>query len=293
MKAAKVYEGWEKISPGSNGYRTIGTKYYAGYVSGEEFDALVNSGISEEYDVWKIEKRVINGDGAPWISSECEEDLNCVYQLDLFHIYSKASKKVKDEKDRKELYKLIKGNKWEELISLSKRLWEQAPEEEKENLKELYSYYSNNREALKRYWEVIPKEILDKVPNGEIRGMGTMESSIHNVLADRMKGVAWSKDGADTVGKSLSLLHSEGGDLKLGKIIYSKELGFMANGYIAKVLRKKMNEDKKEVGSAVRDIIRDNNRKRKYGGVNSHVEVFNGKVTRLTVALKDLVHNSA
>lgn len=219
--------------------------------------------------------------------------MNCVYQLDLFHIYNKASKKVKDEKARKELYKRIKESQWEELISLSRKLWEQAPEEEKENLKELYNYYNNHREALKRYWEVIPKEILEKVPHGEIRGMGTMESSIHNVLADRMKGVAWSKDGADTVAKSLSLLHSEDGDLKLGRIIYSKEPGFMANSYIAKVLRKRMNENKREVSRAVRDIMRENNRKRKYGGVNSHVEVFNGKVTRLTTALKDLVHASS
>jgi hypothetical protein len=41
MKAAKVYEDWEKVSPGSDGYRTVGTEYYAGYANVEEFDALV------------------------------------------------------------------------------------------------------------------------------------------------------------------------------------------------------------------------------------------------------------
>ena len=212
MKVAKVYEGWEKVSPGCNEYRTIGTQYYAGYADVEEFDALVNSGIAVKYNVWKIKKRIINGDGASWISSECEDDADCVYQLDLFHIYSKASKKVKDEKSRKELHKLIKESKWDELIAKSEELWEQACEEEKEKLFELYSYYSNHREALKRYWEVLPPDILKNIPNGEVRGMGTMESSIHNTLADRMKRVAWSEDGADAVAKSLSLIHSEGGD---------------------------------------------------------------------------------
>lgn len=293
MKAAKVYEGWKKESPGSDEYRTIETQYYAGYADVDEFDAVVNSGIAAKYNMSKVESRVINGDGASWISSECEEDADCVYQLDLFHIYSKASKKVKDINIRKELHKLIKESKWEELILRSKQLWEQAPEEEKKNLWELYSYYRNNRNALKRYWEVLPKEILSKIPNGEIRGMGTMESSIHNTLADRIKGVAWSKDGADAIAKSLSLIHSEHGDLELGRIIYGKDLGITAKGYIEKVLQNKMNAIKKEVGSMVRDGIRENKKKRKYGGLQSHVEVFNSKVTSLTTDLKVLLGISA
>jgi hypothetical protein len=49
----------------------------------------------------------------------------------------------------------------------------------------------------------------------------------------------------------------------------------------------------REVGRAVRDSIRENKKKKKYGGVQSHTEVFNGKVTTLTTMLKDLVDNSA
>lgn len=85
------------------------------------------------------------------------------------------------------------------------------------NLKEVYDYYSNHREALKRYREVLPREILRKVPGEESRGMGTMESSIHNTLADRMKRVAWNVDGANSVAKALSVLHSCRGDQQLGK----------------------------------------------------------------------------
>lgn len=98
------------------------TTYYAGYANVEEFDILVNSGIAEKHNVWKIEARVINGDSASWSSSECEDDASCIYQLDLFHIYSKASKKVKDEKARKGLHKLIKECKCEKLINKSKEL---------------------------------------------------------------------------------------------------------------------------------------------------------------------------
>jgi hypothetical protein len=76
------------------------------------------------------------------------------------------------------------------LISKSKELWEHAPEEEKAKLYEVYTYYNNHRKLVKRYWEVVHPGILKTVPNGEIRGTGTMESNIHNILVERMKRVA-------------------------------------------------------------------------------------------------------
>jgi hypothetical protein len=84
---------------------------------------------------------------------------------------------------------------------------------------------------------------------------------------------------------------SEDGDLKLNKVIYSKNVGLIDKGYIKTFLREKMKETKREVGRAVRDSIRENKKKRKYGGVQSHIEVFNGKVTTLTTTLKNLIDN--
>jgi hypothetical protein len=71
--------------------------------------------------------------------------------------------------------------------------------------------------------------------------------------------------------KGLCFKHSEDGDLKLGKVIYSKIIGLMDKGYIKTFLHEKMNETKKEVGRAVRDFIREGKKKRRYGEVQSHI----------------------
>ncbi|CAK7015791.1 hypothetical protein [Tissierella carlieri] len=56
-----------------------------------------------------------------------------------------------------------------------------------ENLKELYSYYENNYESLTRYQNRKDIDLSEPSEGMEYRGLVTMESSIHNVLADRMK----------------------------------------------------------------------------------------------------------
>jgi hypothetical protein len=52
-------------------------------------DAIVNSGIAKIYDIDYSKIKILNGDGAEWISKEIEMDATVQYQLDLFHIYEK------------------------------------------------------------------------------------------------------------------------------------------------------------------------------------------------------------
>ena len=200
---------------------------------------------------------------------------------------------MKDEDARKKLHKLIEKEDWEQLVMLSKELWENAGDKEKDKLKEVYDYYSNNRKALDRYWTRIPREILDKVPGGLIRGMGTMESSIHNTLGDRMKGSAWSIDGADAVAKALCIKHSSEGDYAMGQIIYGRDIDLVRKGIIANMLTQKIEEAKKDVNSAVRDSIRETKKKRAFSGANSHIAVFDSKVTQLRNTLRGLIGNTA
>jgi hypothetical protein len=86
----------------------------------------------------------------------------------------------------------------------------ESDEKIKVELEEVYSYYSNNFDALTRYQD--RKDIsLPTPPDGvEYRGLGTMESSIRNVIASRMKdnGNAWSTKGANHMSKILCLKHS-------------------------------------------------------------------------------------
>lgn len=95
---------------------SVGTMYFAGYEDREYFDNIVNSGIAEKYDVDEINHVILNGDGASWISVEAEMNANMIYQLDLFHIYQKANRKIKDENIRKEINELIKADKYDYFI---------------------------------------------------------------------------------------------------------------------------------------------------------------------------------
>ena len=209
LKMAKVYEGWQKKSPGSNEYKTVGTFYVAGYEDTEVFDNLVNSKIASIYDEEKIEKKILNGDGAKWIDQEAKMDANIVKQLDLFHIYKKVLTKIKDKRKAGYIRKLLKNKEYEKALNkINEMLDNENNEKEKEKLKELYDYLNNNKDSLARYDETLNITLSEGL---EARGMGTMEGSIHNVLADRMKnrGMSWSIKGAEHMAKLLSLKHSK------------------------------------------------------------------------------------
>lgn len=108
IKLAKVYEGWQPETVGSKRYKTINPLYFAGYHKPEEFDAIINSEIAQIYDMDYLKTKILNGDGADWISNEIEMDASVQYQLDLFHIYQKATRKISNLDDRKKIKNLIK-----------------------------------------------------------------------------------------------------------------------------------------------------------------------------------------
>ncbi|WP_368487915.1 UPF0236 family transposase-like protein [Clostridium sp. BJN0013] len=62
---------------------------------------MINSRISELYNENKIQYSILNGDGASWISHETKNDTQKIYQLDLFHIFQKANRKIKNKESRK------------------------------------------------------------------------------------------------------------------------------------------------------------------------------------------------
>ncbi|OAA94538.1 UPF0236 family transposase-like protein [Clostridium coskatii] len=71
----------------SNSYQTIGIMYFLGYKQSKCFDDLVNDGIKEIYNKEEIQYTILNGDGALWISLERENNIQKIYQLDLFYIF--------------------------------------------------------------------------------------------------------------------------------------------------------------------------------------------------------------
>ena len=209
LKVAKIYEGWAKNNAN---HETVNTIYFSGYEDTDKFDLLVNSGIAEIYDEDKIEHIILNGDGAPWISAETENNIQKIYQLDLFHIYQKANRKIKDEDLRKETKKLLKKKKYDKVLEkLKESIDTESDEGIKEELKEVYSYYNNNYDALTRYQDREDIILPEPPEDLEFKGLGTMEGSIRNVIATRMKGngTSWSTEGANHMSKILCIKHSK------------------------------------------------------------------------------------
>lgn len=209
IKVAKVYEGWEKKTPGSKEYSTVNRIYIAGFEDGTTFDTRVNSKIAGRYNVDKIEKKIINADGAAWAKQEQEVDATIIQQLDPFHIHQAILRKIRDKNKAKKIRKYANKNNFEDVFLELEGLYDiEKNEKEREKILELITYLSQNVEHLSRYTE---REI--PLPEGiEYRGMGTLEGSHHNVICDRMKnrGMSWSITGAEKMAKLLCFKHSDG-----------------------------------------------------------------------------------
>jgi hypothetical protein len=209
IKVSKVYEGWQKKTPGSKEYITVNRFYTAGFEDGNSFDTLVNSKIAERYNVDKIENKIVNADGAAWAKQEQEYDASIIQQLDPFHIHQAILRKIRDKSKAKKIKKYVNKNSYEDVFLELEGLYGiEKNEEEKKKILELIIYLGENAEHLERYTE----RQLDLPEGIEYRGMGTIEGSQHNVICDRMKnrGMSWSLSGAENMAKLLCFKHSDG-----------------------------------------------------------------------------------
>jgi len=209
IKVSKVYEGWQKKTPGSKEYTTVNRFYTAGFEDEASFDTLVNSKIAERYNVDKIENKIVNADGATWAKQEQEYDASIIQQLDLFHIHQAVVREISDKSKAKKIRKYINKNSYEDVFLELEGLYDlEENEKGKGKILELITYLSENVEHLERYTE----RHLDLPEGIEYRGMGTIEGSQHNVICDRMKnrGMSWSISGGGNMAKLLCFKHSDG-----------------------------------------------------------------------------------
>jgi hypothetical protein len=287
IKLAKVYEGWQHETVASKRYKTVNTLYFAGYHKPEEFDSIINSRIAQIYDMDYLKTKILNGDGAEWISKEVEEDASVQYQLDLFHIYQKAARKISNLDERKKIKKLIKDKKFSQLIDECKKLYEaERDEKEKEKLREVYIYYENNKDALVRYRD---RENFNLETDQELKDLGTMEGSVHNVLATRMKGhgLSWSMTGADAMAKLLCLKHSQIDLLSEIESIIKRKINMNFECNVKNKLDNELKKAKKDINDAVRGILYE--KSSKFSNKESHIRVFDNKLTQLFRTLRSLL----
>lgn len=207
MKMAKFYEGWAKRGNQKNAYLTKNRTIVASFDKANKFKKLSDATIAKKYNTDEIQYRIINGDGDPWIKRGLGEE-GVHYQLDPFHRAREVVRAVPEKSEVKKLNNMFDKGKVEKAMQYLVELMIQYVEDEKvtKKLHKLYNYLCNNRDGLVPY--KLRDISLPQPPEGlTYRNMGTMESSVCDVIKLRMKGrkMSWTKSGANAIGKLLAL----------------------------------------------------------------------------------------
>jgi len=202
MKMAAAYDGWEL--EGKDRYTLRNKVMVCGFEDSKSFQSKKEGAIAAVFNTDEITMRILNGDGGGWIKAGLF-DADVHFQLDPFHKNREITRKVKDEKQRETVKKLLEEKRIEDMLAYIKGIAELAEEEaEKKKLHELYEYFSSNKEGLIPYQERGLK--LPEPPEGvEYRNLGTMEHQVCDTAAKRMKHqkASWSKSGAGNLGRIL------------------------------------------------------------------------------------------
>lgn len=133
------------------------------------------------------------------------------------------------------------------------------------------------------------RENFNLETNQELKDLGTMEGSVHNTLATRMKGhgLSWSMTGANAMAKLLCLKHSRVDLLSKIEEIAKRKINVDFKYNIKNELDNELKKAKKDINDAVRGILYEKNSK--FSNKESHIKVFDNKMTQLFRALRSLL----
>ena len=202
LKMAAAYDGWEL--EGKERYALRNKILVCGFEDSKGFQRKKEGAIAAVFNIDEIAMRILNGDGGGWIKGGLM-NADVHFQLDPFHKNREITRKVKDDKQRETVRRLLEEKRIEDLLTYIKGISELAKEEaEKKKLSELYEYFKSNREGLIPYQE--RGLSLPVPPKGlEYRNLGTMEHHVCDGAAKRMKHqkASWSKAGAENLGRLL------------------------------------------------------------------------------------------
>ena len=83
VKVGIAHEGWQKIS--KERYKLKEKSVYSGIMNGDRFWEGFSLSLAKKYDLSRIGKVIVGGDGASWVK-EGAELLGGLYELDRFHL---------------------------------------------------------------------------------------------------------------------------------------------------------------------------------------------------------------
>ena len=235
IKLIYVHEG--KKFKSKDRYELINKRYFTGSLKDtEDLWLEVADYLEKAYDLDKVEKIYLSGDGARWI----KEGLNWIkgsqYVLDYFHLSKYVRKATAHMPQTFEpLWGYINRHQKDHVKQLLNFIIEETESEtKKEAVKDCKRYILNNWEGIKRRYEE------------EYIGCSA-EGHISHILSSRLSSrpLGWSKTGADQMAR-LRVYRANGGD------VYE----FMSKKKIEKVKEERIIElEKRLVKKKLRNLI--------------------------------------
>jgi hypothetical protein len=225
MKIGIAYEG-VKIT-GKNRREYSGKTAHAGIETALEFQRKQRGVIAEKYNIDEIEMRILNGDGAKWITSDANDEVYC--QLDPYHRNKAIMQKIPTPEARKKIFKYLSAGESEKALEYINILADSLEGTiDTSNIRALHKYLSARPNWL------IPahscQENFPKVKEGlEFSHCGGMESNVFTIIGNRMKGRrrSWSINGANHLAALLCLKHTG----QMGRILPSIIRGVLGERY--------------------------------------------------------------
>jgi hypothetical protein len=214
-KLVYVYEGIESEAPRSKRHRLINPHYFSGTYEGGKNKNLwdeVYTYMENTYDLSKVKKVYINGDGGEWIKSGGRRLHGATYALDEFHMREylvRMTRHLKDsaEEAQKVLISVIKEDTKEEFLSYMDMLMEYAEtDSERHNVQAGSDYILNN-------WTAAKVRLTDRKV---LRGCSA-EGHVSHILSARMSRgpMGWSRRGVDRMSRLRAYMWNGGKMLDL------------------------------------------------------------------------------
>lgn len=204
-KIGYIYENVVKVCKNryklTNKHTICGT--YLKSSGNRAFYSKINDYIECNYDTKYLEKVIIYGDGAKWITASTECIEKSEFRLDKFHLMKsilEATRTMNNGRRRlkSNILRCLYENKKEMLIDLIDDAIEQSNKQDK--MIQTRDYLINN-------WDAIQKTILSTDGSG-----CSAEGNVSHILSARLsqKGMGWCEHNADAIGKLRGIQANDG-----------------------------------------------------------------------------------
>lgn len=224
-KLVYVYEGIETESPESKRHRLINPHYFCSdstSEANEAFWARIYAYIDTHYEISRIEKIYINGDGGTWMEAGKQGISGVVVTMDEFHMQKYLSK----------ITSHLRDSQWDAISDLRKIIMHKSKDDFNAYVDMVKSYLEPNDKKQDVSIETGRKYILDNWMPCKVRlscrkklpGCSA-EGHVSHVLSSRMSSrpMGWSKCGAGKMGRLRAYFYNGGDMLELARF-QKKEL---------------------------------------------------------------------